>query len=1408
MTVAGQSFTVTQAGVPCTYALSSSAATAAPGGGNDFVTMTSPLGCAWTVTSSAPWLTLRSGSSGSGVDIVGYTAAANTTSSPRVGTLTIGGQTLTVSQDSASCAFTVVPAVLPMAAQVAVTGASSFTWVASTAEAVALQRAGSVDRLKAAWYGMNFSIDVNMVSGRSQQIAIYVADYDNGGRAEKFDVVDQSGVLLDTRTVSNFGAGKYLVWSVRGHVTVNVTPVAGSNAVVSAILIGAGSAAGGATAANFINTDSATQGSWKGVYGEDGYTIAADASSQVLAGSGGAGAMAVTTPSDCPWTATSDAAWLTMTSGASGTGPGSAAFAVAANTTGAARTGILTVAGRSFSMTQAAPAQPACQVTIATTAKSVAAAGESGSVAVTAAGSCAWTASSDAAWLTVTSGSTATGNGTVSFTAALNPTASIRTANLNIGGQIVTVTQAAGTAVDCTLTLSTSSQVAGAAGGTGSVAVGVANGCAWAASSNAAWLTVTSGASGSGTGTMAFSVAANASTSSRLATITVGTQTFSLTQTGSSCNVVIAPGGLPVPASLAVTGADSWTWMSGTSDPRAMERATADRVMAAWYGDIFAIDVNVAAGRAQQVAVYAADYDSAGRQQRYEVLNPSGTVLDSRTISDYVSGRYVVWTVTGHVTIRVTRLAGRNAVVSGLFLSQAAAGTATSGTTATFLKTDDTTAGNWKGVYGGNGYSIAADASAQYLDPDGGSGSLAVSAGSTCAWTATSDAAWLTVTNPGGTGSGAVAFDVAKTTSTTARIATIAIGGQTLTLTQAPQTAPPCDFTLSATAQSIAAAGLASTITVTSSGGCGWTAVSNDAWLTVTSGATGSGTGTVGLTAAANTSTSPRVGTVTIAGQTLTVTQAATPCSYLLSATAQALPAAAGTGTVTVSAAAGCAWTATSNAAWLTVTAGASGSGTAAVSYSVAANTSSVARSATLTIAGQTVTINQAGVPCTYAISASTQSFTAPAAAGSVSVTAPAGCAWTAASSASWLTVTSGASGTGNGSVADSAAANPSSVARSATLTIAGQTVAINQAGVPCSYVISATSQAFATTGGTGTVTVTAPSGCAWTSSSNASWVTVTSGGSGNGTSTLTFSVAANTGSTARNTTVTIAGQTFTVSQAFTPCTFALSATGKSLSAAAGTDTVTVTAPAGCAWTSSSNATWLTVTSGGSGNGTGTLTFAATANTGASARTGTLTIAGQVFTVTQTGVSCTVTISATTQSLPFAAGTGGVTVTAPAGCGWTTTTSASWLTVTAGGSGTGPGTVAFSVAANTATAARTAAFTIGGQTLTVTQAGTPSCTVTVSPGTKSYNSKKGSGTVAVTNSTSCAWTAVSSASWLTVTSAQIAQGSVAYSLIANGTGLVRTGTITIGTATFTVTQTNTSSPNVVTGLHIVAEGGL
>jgi len=114
-------------------------------------------------------------------------------------------------------------------------------------------------------------------------------------------------------------------------------------------------------------------------------------------------------------------------------------------------------------------------------------------------------------------------------------------------------------------------------------------------------------------------------------------------------------------------------------DPRALQKPGAkDRVAACWYtptlsaGSVYTMDVNLTDQNTHTVALYMLNWDNTSqRAQTVQVLDAgSGAVLDSRTVSSFSGGQYLVWNLTGHVVIQVTNnVAGSNAVVNGLFFS-------------------------------------------------------------------------------------------------------------------------------------------------------------------------------------------------------------------------------------------------------------------------------------------------------------------------------------------------------------------------------------------------------------------------------------------------------------------------------------------------------------------------------------------------------------------------------------------------------------------------------------------------------------------------------------------------------------------------------------------------------------------
>jgi len=82
-----------------------------------------------------------------------------------------------------------------------------------------------------------------------------------------------------------------------------------------------------------------------------------------------------------------------------------------------------------------------------------------------------------------------------------------------------------------------------------------------------------------------------------------------------------------------------------------------------------------------------------------------------------------------------------------------------------------------------------------------------------------------------------------------------------------------CSTNVTPTGATFAAAGGPGTLTVSAPAGCGWTAVSNATWITVTAGASGTGNGTVSYTVAVNATANNRTGTMTVGAQTISVTQ-------------------------------------------------------------------------------------------------------------------------------------------------------------------------------------------------------------------------------------------------------------------------------------------------------------------------------------------------------------------------------------------------------------------------------------------------------------------------------------------------------------------------------------------------------
>ena len=364
---------------------------------------------------------------------------------------------------------------------------------------------------------------------------------------------------------------------------------------------------------------------------------------------------------------------------------------------------------------------------------------------------------------------------------------------------------------------------------------------------------------------------------------------------------------------------------------------------------------------------------------------------------------------------------------------------------------------------------------------------------------------------------------------------------------------PVCTFALSSQAQSFPSDGGSASVAISTGADCAWSVQGATGWVGLSSAGSGAGPGTVTVLVSANADVSPREMTLSIATLPFRVSQdGRTACAYAISPEQRVMDDDGGTGQVQVSAAAGCPWTASSQVAWMSITAGTSGQGNGLVRYSVRSNDAAGSRTGTLSIAGRTFTVNQEGegapqpLDCQYSVSPVSVAPCMPDGSSTARVTTQANCRWTASSSASWLTVTSGRSGNGSGTIAFRWSENYDRPRDAAVLVrwntpTAGQNVSVDQAG--CLYGVSQASFSVPAGGATASFDVLQQSDpincggptqdrCVWTARSNVSWISISGSMPRTGDQRVTFTVAANTGGSARTGRISVRDRVVAITQA------------------------------------------------------------------------------------------------------------------------------------------------------------------------------------------------------------------------------------------------------------------------------------
>jgi hypothetical protein len=460
----------------------------------------------------------------------------------------------------------------------------------------------------------------------------------------------------------------------------------------------------------------------------------------------------------------------------------------------------------------------------------------------------------------------------------------------------------------------------------------------------------------------------------------------------------------------------------------------------------------------------------------------------------------------------------------------------------------------------------AVEPSAVTVAAAGGSVSVNLTATSGCAWRAQPDSPWLQEVAPSeGSGNATLRFNVPANAGA-ARAATLRIGEAAVRVTQsaaagpaptptppptpAPTPAPPpapeptpapaptptptptptpnCRYTVSPAKITARAAGTEASVDVATDSACAWVANTDDSWISITSGRSSSGNGTVRLAIRAN-SGDARSGNVAIAGRNVVVEQegASAPCTYRLSPDSRNAGSEGSEFPVAVATQGACAWTASSDSGWLNISGSRTGTGNGSFTVTVAAN-SGGARTGTIRVANETVTVRQEARSCSYEIKPTFYNAGRGPDDIRVAVTAPGGCGWTASSPVAWATITEGRNGSGNGSVRIAVEAN-NGPERTADLTIAGEAFHLKQSA-GCTPTLKPGHYNSGRGPDDIRIEVKADSGCAWTSSSSVPWVVIAEGASGSGDGTVRLLVEPNSGPD-REVRLTIASQPFDLRQ-------------------------------------------------------------------------------------------------------------------------------------------------------------------------------------------------------------------------------------------------------------------------------------
>jgi hypothetical protein len=441
---------------PCTCSISPSSGSYSSSGGTNAVSVTAPnSNCTWTASESLDWVSLSS-TGGTGNQTITITVTANT-GAARTGSITLAGKTYAIRQaefvqsTTALQGFDKTYYLNSKLAQLRAIDAATWNSYTPAGLETLLSGYGLTAESHYMAYGWTEGLSPNASFDQGQYVYGKAAQmFQAGGYGSISDAITAFktawpydayqhyllyGVAEGVKPLGNFDEDAYLTDKLADLAAADPSGWAGRDIAYLRTAL----ASAGMTPLRHYLAYGELEGN-RGPYpiASGGCTYSISPSSGSFSSSGGTITILVTTSnSNCSWMAAENLSWVSL-SGTGGKGIGTVAITVIPNS-GVARTGSVTIAGKTCTISQAAVATP-CTYSISPASGSFSSSGGTSSVAITASSSsCAWTASESLDWVSLSS-TGGTGSKTVTITATAN-TGAARSGSITIAGKTYAISQ-------------------------------------------------------------------------------------------------------------------------------------------------------------------------------------------------------------------------------------------------------------------------------------------------------------------------------------------------------------------------------------------------------------------------------------------------------------------------------------------------------------------------------------------------------------------------------------------------------------------------------------------------------------------------------------------------------------------------------------------------------------------------------------------------------------------------------------------------------------------------------------------------------------------------------------------------------------------------------------------------------